>query len=416
MDNDNNRNSQMKNERYDPKADRRRDDSNEGSEEQTGDVAGYSRDFNVDYHSRDEWHSEERDEPETEWQHGPSFNGESQEKAENKEERRIPAFLKRLTQRGDTSSGEEDMTREAKQKIRHQIGGANLFDEEKDRQLAEESTRNVPVGLLRTEKDAINPAARRFEEADIEAARSDIVGDQPVRAERVQPIRESITERERRGQKLKTRTIVLLVVAAIALILFFAAPAIQSAIFKTEGDSLVFNPASGIFGPRAAVIEIILGILGGALLVFSLKKPRRKAEAAKGKAPHARNRNLLRNSGLIMLLFIPLGISSFFNFAEFRNNDIRFSTIFNSNRSSVYEAVTTQDIASQGEEVFYTIETQDRRRSTINVTGLNPDTIQLLDAKFPVDREVRFTSTAIDRLVDLGVYTRDEAIRVFITK
>ena len=145
----------------------------------------------------------------------------------------------------------------------------------------------------------------------------------------------------------------------------------------------------------------------------TLKKPAKGRRVTKNHRAAERNRNLLRYISLALLLFIPLGLSSMFNFTEFRSTDIRFSSIFNRNRTYAYGSIMNQDIASHGQEVFYTLETQDGRSTRLNVSNLKAETVRLVDSKLPENREVRFTSTAVDLLVEQGIYTWEEAIRIY---
>ncbi len=380
----------------------------EGTAAGSGEAPEFSRTFKVDYHSADDW----------------SGDGEQEvpEAGADPEERRIPGFLRRIIERGDTGPTEEEMTREAQEQIRQHYRSP-LFDEEQDRHIAEESTRSIPVDLLETERELTNPAARRMEEADSRAARLE---DKELRGGRRKEVSarnemdelvregpEPMSDRELKSQRWRNRAIVILVVAAAALILFLTAPLIQASLFRTEGDSLIFNPAGGLFGPRAGVVEIFIGLLGAGLVIWTLMGARRNKAAKNQAGPGRGNQNLFRTIGLVLLIFLPVGISSLFNFTEFRNNDIRFASIFDRDRTYSYDSIVHQDVMNQGEEVFYTLETGDGRSSRLNVSDLPAETVRLLDAKLAPGRVVRFTSTAVDQLVEQGIYTWEEAIRIY---
>lgn len=355
----------------------------------------FARSFEVDHPTADEW-NEGR---------GADDLAPDKDPGQEPDGPKAPGFLKRLMNRGEPVPTEEELTEEARRKIREHYR-TPLFDEEKDRYNAEESTRSVPVELLENEKELKNPAARRVEAADSKAARTEM-------DELVREGREPLSDKERKTQRMKNRAILILVLAGILIILFFTAPLIQESLFKTQGDSLIFNPVRGVFGPRGGIVEISIGLFGLALLINTLRRSGGGKTVAKDRPAGGRNRNLLRNLSLVLLLFIPLGISSLFNYIEFRNNDIRFSSIFNSNRTYSYDSIAHQDVVSRGEEVFYTLETGDGRSARLSVSELEAETVRFVDAKLPAGRVVRFTSTAVDQLVEQGIYTWEEAIGVF---
>lgn len=304
----------------------------------------------------------------------------------------------------------EQLTQEASDVIRAQNQGYNrspLFDEERDRLVAEESTKNVPADLLQTKIEPHNPAARMVEEAQIAAVAAERDG--LTRQDRV-----PLTDRERRDRRVKNRWIGGAIFVAIAALVIYFAPALQELIFKTKGDSLIFSSAEGLLGPRAGIISMLLGLLGLGIL-FSTMFTKRKEETLSKKQVTVKKRNPFRTIGLVMLILIPLGFVVLFNFTEFRNSDIRYSSLFNQNLLVSYDKVSDQQIKASGNEIVYTIKT-DKGTTSFNITKLPLESVKLLDNKLPKSRNVNLDTEVIQKLVDEKIYTNDEILRLFINK
>lgn len=303
------------------------------------------------------------------------------------------------------------LTEEAKGVIREQNKGFNnapLFDEEKDRLLAEESTKGVPSELLELKSEPYNPAARLVDEAQTAAFEAEQDG-----VDRIP--RGPLTDKERRDRRVKTRWITVLVLGVIAALLIFLAPNLQEMMFKTTDDSLIFSPAAGLFGPRAGIIGILLGLLGGAI-IFSTMFTKRKEEVLSKKQALVKKGNPFRTLGLAMLVLIPLGFAMLFNFTEFRNSDIRYSSLFNQNKLISYDNVNEQIIEARGNDIYYTIKAPTVQNTTFNITRLSVEEVRLLDNKLPLSRKVTWDSEVIQKLVEQNIYTDEEIIRLFINK
>ncbi len=281
------------------------------------------------------------------------------------------------------------------------------FDEEKDALLAEESTREAPMRLLGEDDSTETTAARMVREKDYAAMAS-----QEIKEPRTA---KPTTDLERRNRRIKNNFIGGLIFAVIALLLYFFAPQLQEMIFKTQDNSLIFSPASGIFGPRAGIVEILLGILG-LILVFSTFFTKRKEERLSKQQAQQKPSNPLRTAGLLMLILIPIGFASLFNFTEFRNDDIRFSSLFNQNKAAAYNQVQKQTIYNEGNDIFYQFDMIDAPNTTVKITDHPVESVKLLDLKLPVTRNVSISTEVIDKLVEREIYTRDEALRLFINK
>lgn len=284
------------------------------------------------------------------------------------------------------------------------VNKSPLFDEERDSVLADESTRHAPMHLLGEDDSTETTAARLFREKDYAAIDSEEPND----------IKE-LSDKERRSKRTQRRIISALVVGAIAALLIFFAPNLQAAIFKTQDNSLIFNSPSGIYGPRAGMVEILLGILG-LVLVISSFFGKRKTNTTYNGQPEGKRSNPFRIAGLIMLVLIPIGFASLFKFTEFRNDNIRFSSLFNQNKVVNYSQVQDQTIFNEGEDIFYRLQTSGAPESTIKITDFPVEAIKQLDLKFPVERNVSISTEVLNKIVEREIYTRDEALRLFINK
>ena len=224
-----------------------------------------------------------------------------------------------------------------------------------------------------------------------------------------------LTDKERRDRRVKTRWITVLVLGVIAALLIFLAPNLQEMMFKTTDDSLIFSPAAVLFGPRAGIIGILLGLLGGAI-IFSTMFTKRKEEVLSKKQDVVKKGNPFRTLGLAMLVLIPLGFAMLFNFTEFRNSDIRYSSLFNQNKLISYDNVNEQIIEARGNDIYYTIKAPTVQNTTFNITRLSVEEVRLLDNKLPLSRKVTWDSEVIQKLVEQNIYTDEEISRLFINK
>ena len=284
------------------------------------------------------------------------------------------------------------------------VNQSPLFDENLDSVIAEESTREAPMHLLGEDDATETTAARIFREKDYAAM-------EPEEPQADQ----GISDQERRSKRNKNRAIAGLILGAIAALLIYFAPNLQEFIFKTQDNSLIFNSPSGLYGPRAGVIEILLGIFA-LVMVISTFFGKPKTSNQRKDQPEVKRRNPFRIAGLILLVLIPLGFASLFKFTEFRNDNIRFSSLFNQNELASYSQVQKQTIYNEGEDIFYTLQTSGSPETTINITKFPVEAIKKLDLKLPVERNVSISTEVINKLVEREIYTRDEALRLFINK
>lgn len=317
------------------------------------------------------------------------------ETSADKEER--SSFMRKFLNRNSVEDEDESIEGA-------RVNKSPLFDDNLDSVIAEESTRQAPMHLLGEDDSTETTAARLFREKDYAAMEPENLEDE-----------EEIPESKRPSNRNKNRAIAALILGAIAVLLIFFAPNLQEFIFKTQDNSLIFNSPSGLYGPRAGVIEILLGIFA-LVMVISTFFGNRKTHTPRKDQPETKRRNPFRIAGLIMLVLIPLGFASLFKFTEFRNDNIRFSSLFNQNELASYSQVQKQTIYNQGDDIFYTLQTSGSPETTIKITDFPVEDIKKLDLKLPVERNVSISTEVINKMVEREIYTRDEALRLFINK
>lgn len=283
-------------------------------------------------------------------------------------------------------------------------GKSVLFNEEKDREVAQESVKKIPVEIY--EADYKDNTKIKDDDYILDREATPAV---ETKQKQTEPI--ILTEKEKLQRKNKNRLIAILVVIALFALAFWLIPMIQEAVFKTKDDSLIFRTATGLFGPRAGVIMIGLGVLGLIMTFFTFFSKTREERLSK-RLPKNTSTQRLRTAGLIIGLLIPIGISTFFNFTEFRTNDIRSSSLFNRNKLTSYTEVSRQNVYLEGSDLIYEI-FMGNNSVKIPVTNVEPVTVKLLDTKMNQDRNIRIDSDAMKEVVNKKVYTEQEAVRVY---
>lgn len=325
-------------------------------------------------------------------------------------------------------------------------GKGLIFNEDKDKVIAEESVKNMPgeifeesppSDLVYDEATGSYIPGRRGTESDLprdpevmeadalssapgkfRAAEESKPGDKVWAEDKGKPAREAsvpetvvMTEKEILRRRNKNRFIGVLVLLLAFALLFWFIPVIQEAAFKTLDNSLIFRSKAGLFGPRAGIIMIGLGILGLTLVFFTFFSKTREERLSKRPAKTTANLKI-RRAGWIMALLIPLGITCLFNFTEFRTNDIRTSSVFNRNKLASYTEVSRQNVYLEGTNLIYEIFIG-KNSVKVPISNLEPSTIRLLDTMMNSSRSIRIDSDVIKEVVAKKIYTEEEAVRVY---
>lgn len=254
------------------------------------------------------------------------------------------------------------------------------FDEEKENENAKEIVKNLPEEIFDNEKA-------------------------PSEGETYMK-----SEKDKIKSRNKNRFILILVSLIIFALLFWFIPFIQKAMFQTKDNSLIFRSATGVLGPRSGIIMIAAGILSLIGLFFTFFNGRKEERITKDKT--VKKGITLRQVLAVLALLIPIGVTTIFNFTEFRKDNIRVSNVFNRNKMLNYTEVTKQNIFMDGTDVVYGIEIGGHKVK-VPIYDYPAETIRLLDSKMNPQRNIRIDSDVIKEIVNKKIYTEQEAVKVY---
>ncbi len=214
-------------------------------------------------------------------------------------------------------------------------------------------------------------------------------------------IKKPAEKKKKSGGKIKF----LAGVIVILLLLIFFAETLRTAIFRSK-DSLIFLPKDGVFMLQIGVILIALGILTiGVAFVSLFNKKGKLTKKQKG---------LTILVGLLLAFF---GVSTFFRYVDFKETTIIDKTILTI-RAYPYLDVNEVDAStySVGEEnqLKYTYKLQDGKKYEVNVTEKNMDAVRKIDQKIKGTAKRSIDNYAIQEMERLKMYSKDEALKLFI--
>jgi hypothetical protein len=203
---------------------------------------------------------------------------------------------------------------------------------------------------------------------------------------------------------LKTYLIFFLVVAIAAL----GANFFQRMVFKSP-DSLIFLGNTGVLTPPIGAVLAGLGVLA---LVFGVISAVHKNSRLTG------NMKALTVAGGLFLIF--MGYTTFVKYVDFRENTILDSSIFSSKGFAyldVTEVRASYDSAkTEGRRLLYTFALPGGRSYEIDVTKATMDSLKLIDTKVGVTAKRVIDNYALQEIVRLGMYTEEEALKIFMMK
>ncbi len=199
------------------------------------------------------------------------------------------------------------------------------------------------------------------------------------------------------------------ILAAIVVIVAIFAEAIRAMIFKAE-DSLLFLPKSGVFSPPVGVILIAIGTILTIIAFISLFNRRGKL-----------SKQQKWISILIGLILVLLGVSTFFRFVDFRGNTIVDRTILTDTSYTYLEVVEVNAFVEQegeGKTLYYNFKLQksgsgSTKSYDVKITEKNKDDVKKIDSRISNPIRNNINSSAVDEMVKLKMYTRDEALKLF---
>ena len=217
---------------------------------------------------------------------------------------------------------------------------------------------------------------------------------------------EVVREKKGRGvfDNLKMYGIGLAVVALIALF----ANAIQSMLFRSP-DSLIFLGNTGVLTPPVGVILMGIGILAVIFAAVSfVHKNSRYSGKQKG--------SIL----LVGLLLVVVGLTSFFKYVDFRENTILDRTFISSRAHTYFDVTEVRanfDAARpEGSRLIYSFVLPGSRVYDINVSSGNMEALKAIDTKIIATAKRSIDNFALQEIVRIGMYTEDEALRLFFPR
>lgn len=217
---------------------------------------------------------------------------------------------------------------------------------------------------------------------------------------------EVVREKKGRGvfDNLKMYGIGLVVVALIALF----ANAIQRMLFQSP-DSLIFLGNTGMLKPPVGVILMGIGLLAILFAAVSfVHKNSRYSGKQKG--------SIL----LVGLLLVLVGLTSFFKYVDFRENTILDRSIITSRAHTYFDVTEVRanfDAARpEGSRLIYSFVLPGSRVYDINVSSGNMEALKTIDTKIIATAKRSIDNFALQEIVRIGMYTEDEALRLFFPR
>ena len=193
--------------------------------------------------------------------------------------------------------------------------------------------------------------------------------------------------------------------AALVLILVLLSETIRRSMFRAE-DSLIFVPKGGVLIPPVGTAMIAAALILFSIASISLFNKRGKlTRQQKGIAL------------LVSILIAFIGFTSYFRYVDFTETKLIDRSIF-ANRESTYLDVTEVHASTKqdGENnvLYYHYKLLSGRDYELKVTGKNKDEVKLIDTKIKNTAKRSIDNYAIQEMERLGMYSKDEALKLFI--
>ena len=245
----------------------------------------------------------------------------------------------------------------------------------------EEQTKLIP-------SDQDNIYDRDNVEYDEVISPSEVIVDEPV-------------DKKKSQGKLKFFGVLII----ILLLLIFFAESIRTAVFKGQ-DSLIFLPKDGVLIPQVGVILLVLGLLASGIALVSLfNREGKLSKKQKGLTI------------LVGLLLAFIGFSTFFRYVDFKETTIIDKSILTT-RTYPYLDINDVDASTytdgENTKLKYTYELTDGRTYEIVVTERNMEEVRAIDKKIKGTARRSIDNYAIQEMERLKMYTKDEALKLFI--
>lgn len=193
--------------------------------------------------------------------------------------------------------------------------------------------------------------------------------------------------------------------AALVLILVLLSETIRRTVFRAE-DSLIFVPKGGFLIPPVGTALIALGLILAVISVISLFNKRGKLTG--------------RDKGIALLVSIVIafvGFTSYFRYVDFTETKLIDRSIF-ANRESTYLDVAEVHAFTKAEGesnvLYYHYKLLGGRDYELKVTDKNFEKVKLIDTKIKNVAKRSIDNYAIQEMERLGMYSKEEALNLFI--
>lgn len=202
-------------------------------------------------------------------------------------------------------------------------------------------------------------------------------------------------------QKIKVFSLLFIIGALLAL----AAGTIQEMVFKSK-ESLIFVPKGGVLSPAIGVVAIALGLVLAIIAFISLFNRRGKMQVGQKWI-----------AIMVGIILIVLGFSSFFRFVDYKENTIVDRNLLVT-RAYTYLDITevhaTTSPSGENQELHYNFKLQDGKSYDITVNERNMSNVKIIDSKINKTAKRSIDNYAIQEMERLKMYTKQEALELFI--
>lgn len=213
-------------------------------------------------------------------------------------------------------------------------------------------------------------------------------------------------EKDKKKGKRFFKTKFTLVMIVITVILSILSPLIQEAIFRSD-DSKMFIPKTGILGTRIGTVFLLLGIY---IIIYSFNYLFKKNTKF-----NTKQKWIMISLGVLISIF---GVSTFFNYTEYKENTLVQNNILQENSYSYLDVtevnVSTWNINGKNSVLKYEYKLRNEKDFIVKVTESNMREVRSIDSKIKSTARRSIDNFSIQEMERLGMYSKDEALKLFI--
>lgn len=193
--------------------------------------------------------------------------------------------------------------------------------------------------------------------------------------------------------------------AAFVLIAVLLSETVRKAVFRAE-DSLIFISKGGVLIPPVGTALIALGITLFIISTISLFNKRGKLTGQQKWI-----------AVLLSLLVAAVGFTSYFRYVDFTESKLIDRSVFY-NRESTYldvsEVHATTKTEGESNALYYHYKLLNGRSYDLKVSDKNMEAVKFIDSKIKNTAKRSIDNYAIQEMVRLGMYSKEEALNLFI--